>query len=164
MAKRKGLRMRREIERLRALGHGKKTISRILKVSRNTVRRYWVKSEPKQESVPLFYVAPWAEQVSWKAVEEAISLGHSLSDYWESYQGQLYEGHVLKSVPYVTFWREYRRRYPKVDLIMHKNYQPGLRMEADYKGRESGFGFIDRKTGEWIQLELFGAALCLVIS
>ena len=152
--------MRQEIERLRGLGHGKKTISRILKVSRNTVRRYWSEQAKRAESPPPFYVAPWSDGVDWKVVEEAISRGQSLSDYWESYQSGLPDGHVLKPVPYVTFWREYRRRYPRVDLVMHKNYQPGLGAEADYKGREVDFGFIDRKTGEWIQLELFGAALC----
>jgi len=159
MARRKGLRMKKEIERLRQLGHGKKTVSRILKVSRNTVRRYW-EEETKAEAPPPIYAAPWAEAVEWKVVSEAISRGQSLSDYWEEYTATLGPAHVLKFIPYITFWREYRRRYPKVDLIMHKNYQPGLRMEADYKGRETSFGFIDRKTGEWIQLELFGAALC----
>lgn len=160
MARQKGLRMRNEIERLRALGHGKKTISRILKVSRNTVRRYWEEDPNQAQSPPPFYVAPWADHVEWKGVEEAISRGQSLCDYWESYQSLLHDGHVLKSVPYVTFWREYRRRYPRVDLIFHKNYPPGLRMEADYKGREADIGYIDRSTGEWIQLELFGAVLC----
>ena len=159
MARRKGLRMKNEIERLRELGHGKKTISRILKVSRNTVRRYL--SEEVKPELPLpLYVAPWAAQVEWKQVEEAVALGQALADYWESYQSQLHDGHVLKAVPYVTFWREYRRRYPRVDLIMHKIYRPGLRTEADYKGREPAFGFIDRTTGEWIQLELYGAILC----
>jgi transposase len=152
--------MKQEIERLRGLGHGKKTIARILKVSRNTVRRYWEEAAKAAEGPPVFYVAPWAESVDWKLVEDAVSIGQALADYWESYQGQLQEGHLLKSVPYVTFWREYRRRYPRVDLVMHKLYQPGKRAEADYKGREPAFGFIDRKTGEWIQLELFGAALC----
>ena len=109
---------------------------------------------------PAVYVAPWANQVEWKLVAEGISRGQSLADHLESYQSQLDLGHVLKAIPYVTFWREYRRRYPKVDLVMHKNYQPGLRAEADYKGREPAFGYIDKKTGEWIQLELFGAALC----
>lgn len=160
MARRKGIRMKQEIERLRGMGHGKKTISRILKVSRNTVRRYWDESTKQQEGPPPFYIAPWADAVEWKLVDEAISRGQSLSDYWECYQSVLHDGHVLKLVPYVTFWREYRRRYPRVDLVMHKYYQPGLRAEADYKGREPDFGFIDRKTGEWIQLELFGAALC----
>jgi transposase len=152
--------MKQEIERLRGLGHGKKTISRILKVSRNTVRRYWDEDPKKPETPPPYYVAPWADAVDWKIVEEAISRGESLSDYWESYQITMDDGHTLKPIPYVTFWREYRRRYPRVDLIMHKIYQPGLRAEADYKGRESDFGFIDKKTGKWSQLELFGAALC----
>ena len=159
MARRKGLGMKREIERLRAQGHGKRTVSRILKVSRNTVRRYW-EEEMKVGPPPAVYVAPWANQVEWKLVAEGISRGQSLADHLESYQSQLDLGHVLKAIPYVTFWREYRRRYPKVDLVMHKNYQPGLRAEADYKGREPAFGYIDKKTGEWIQLELFGAALC----
>ncbi|NQW45265.1 MAG: IS21 family transposase [Deltaproteobacteria bacterium] len=160
MARRKGLRMKLEIERLRGLGHGKKTISRILKISRNTVRRYWDEEVKKQENASVLYVAPWADALDWKIIEEAVSRGQTLLDYWESYQSELQDEHVFKAIAYVTFWREYRRRYPRVDLVMHKNYQPGLRAEADYKGREPDFGFIDKKTGEWIQLELFGAALC----
>jgi transposase len=152
--------MKQEIERLRGLGHKKKTIARILKVSRNTVRRYWDEAVSRPEAPSPIYSAPWASHVEWKAVERAISLGQSLSDHWEEYRATLGQGHVLKFVPYITFWREYRRRYPRVDLVMHKTYQPGLRMEADYKGREPAFGYINRTTGEWVQLELFGAALC----
>ncbi|MBI4224433.1 MAG: IS21 family transposase [Deltaproteobacteria bacterium] len=157
MARRKGLRMRKEIERLRALGHGKKTVARILRVSRNTVRQYWDNEVPA-ELVMAPYVAPWADQVNWKAVEEAVAGGQSLADYWEEFLANLDGGHELKSVSYITFWREYRRRYPRVDLIMHKNYQPGVRMEADFKGQEP-LGYVDKTTGEWVQLELFGAAL-----
>ena len=89
MARRKGSRMKLEIERLRGLGHGKKTISRILKISRNTVRRYWDEEVKKQENASALYVAPWADALDWKIIEEAVSRGQTLLDYWESYQSEL---------------------------------------------------------------------------
>ena len=155
MANKKGIRMQLEIKRLKELGHGKKTIARILKVSVNTVRRYWENGleENKKES----YSAPWSEKVDWKLLDEAVSRGQSLFDWHENLSGR---GNLLDGITYSSFWREYRRRHPKIDLIFHKNYPPGERMEADYKGREKLLGYLDRANGHWVQLELFGDALC----
>jgi hypothetical protein len=159
VARRKGPRMQKEIERLRALGHGKRTVSRILGISRNTVRRYWPEGAAAEERVgpPPAYRAPWSEIVDWRAVEEAVSLGQALSDWWEERQAG---DAVFAEIPYVSFWREYRRRYPKVDLVLHQNFPPGQRMEADFKGREPLLGYWDRATEKFVGLELFGAALC----
>jgi hypothetical protein len=61
-------------------------------------------------------------------------------------------------VPYVTFWREFKRRYPEVPLEMHKIHPPGERSEADYKGDAPGLGFVD-KDGKFVQCKLFGSVL-----
>lgn len=39
--KRKGVRMVQEIQRLKKLGLGKKAVARALRISRNTLKRYW---------------------------------------------------------------------------------------------------------------------------
>ena len=105
MARRKGLRMKQEIERLRGMGHGKKTISRILKVSRNTVRRYW--EEEKPEMAPPFYVAPWAESgledgvggdFAWRVAYGLLGIVSRRVGRWAHFESNSLH-HVLARVP-----------------------------------------------------------------
>lgn len=150
--------MQKEIERLRKLGHGKKTISRVLGISRNTVRRYWPDEKADAAPVQLAakYHAPWSEAFDWRSVEEATSRGQALADYWSERQSSDVE---LSAIPYVSFWREHRRRYPKIALSLHRSFPPGQRMEVDFKGREPLLGYWDRSTEQFVGLELFGAVL-----
>ena len=58
--KRKGVRMIREIQRLRAMGLGKRAVARTLQISRNTLRKYWDLEEKEDVAVsPPAYQAPW---------------------------------------------------------------------------------------------------------
>lgn len=147
----KGPRMIEEIQRLRGLGLSKRMIAKALDISRNTVDRY-VDAAPVDQRTTPSYKAPWSEKIDWNRVRESTVKGAPLSEYWEN--------SGLQGVPYVSFWREYRRRHPEVPLEMHKLHPPGERLEVDYKGDAAGLGYIDRRTGDYVPCRLFGAVLC----
>lgn len=145
----KGPRMIQEIIRLKALGLSERKIAKALDCSRNTIAKY-LDGELKTVK-PIFseYRAPWSDSVDWQKVHEATLKGTPLSEVCEQFC----------DVPYVSFWREYRRRYPNIPLDLHKIHPPGERCEVDYKGDSPGLGYIDRRTREFIPCRLFGAVL-----
>ena len=101
-----------EIQRLKAMGFGKKAVARTLGISRNTLKKYWKspEEEPARENTggfPAVYRAPWSDSVDWKVVGEAIGRGQALSHYWERFLEGRPLGDPLRQVPYVSFWREY---------------------------------------------------------
>jgi len=163
--------MIKEILRLRAIGLGSKTIAKALAISKNTVKAYLREHEqavavgvPGPVAVALAtasptYSAPWAPLVDWQTVKDATDRGVQLAHYFEEHVAQS-DNLELKAVPYVTFWREFKRRYPAVPLDFHKIHPPAERAEADYKGADPGLGYIDRITGGFVQCRLFGNILC----
>jgi len=162
-----------EIQRMKAMGLGKKQIARALGISKNTVKNYW-ESAPTEEGYLINaspvtsgsthpqsrYQAPWAGDLNWETIKSAADQGEALAVWWEEHLASLGAASPLNSVPYISFWREFKRRYPAVPLEFHKTYPPGQHAEVDYKGARPGFGYYDPKTGEFIQCELFGAVLC----
>ena len=143
--------MIKEILRLRAMGLSGRKIALALDCSRNTVEKY-LKQAGDIAAVPeADYHAPWSSNLDWQAVHAKTNRGIPLSEIWET------SGF---SVPYVSFWREYRRRFPNVPLDFHKDHPPGERCEIDYKGDSHGLGYYDRRTGEFVPCRLFGAVLC----
>lgn len=172
MGKRKGQKMVEEMVRRRAEGNGLQTIANELGVSRNTVKRnlrevgaYEVENAlavlvngiMKFEPEP--YTAPWSKHVVWPEVLTEVEGGTPIKEFWEMYIAD--SGIAdLRNVPYETFWREFRRRYPNIDVYYHKTHEPGLRCEIDYKGDTPGLGYVDRLTGEFIDCRLFGSVLC----
>ncbi|MGC8530355.1 MAG: helix-turn-helix domain-containing protein [Leptospirillia bacterium] len=89
--KRKGGRMIAEIQRLKAMGLGKRAIARTLKISRNTLRKYW---DPQGEGGPTeesgdSYRAPWSNAVDWNAVRKKLGQGQTLRHYWEEFRETL---------------------------------------------------------------------------
>lgn len=168
----KGPKMIEDLVRRRSKGNGFQTIAGDLKIARNTVKSrlkeigaYEVADAQKLllSGVGLPKAAPftahWSNQVSWGEALGQVEGGTPIKEFWE--------GHLLSStapdisnVPYETFWREFRRRYPNIDVHYHKNHEPGLRCEIDYKGDTHGLGYIDKNTGEFIECRLFGSVLC----
>lgn len=152
--RKKGPRMRREILRRQALGMKIKAIARDLRISKNTVKKY-LAGESEDPSANQNYSPSWARAVCWQEVNEEINRGVALQHYLEE------RPELAKMIPYTTFWREYRRRNPKVDFEFHKIHSPGEKVEIDFKGRDTPeLGFLDRATGEWTECQLFGAILC----
>jgi hypothetical protein len=69
----------------------------------------------------------------------------AVSLYWEQ---RVVTNEDLHQVPYVSFWREYRRRFPNIPIGLLKLHPPAERCEIDYKGDAAGPGYIDRHTRE----------------
>ena len=158
--KAKGPKMISEIIRLREAGLSVRAISRALNCSRNTVNKYLAAGPAAGISPPTpnTYRAPWSDSVDWDLVRRLSNIeGDPLRDIWERLSPP---GQPAESVPYVSFWREFKRRYPDVPLEMHKIHPPGERCEIDYKGFEEGLGYFDRASGAWVPCRLFGAVLC----
>jgi len=144
-----------EIRKYKERGLNKSQIERALNISRNTVKKYLKQIGPANQTCSNKpYEAPWSDKIDWKHVLRERDLGVQLAHYWE----QNIESE-LEGISYISFWREFRRRYPNIKLDMHQTFSPGERCEFDYKGRDQGFGFIDRETGEFIQCRLFGMIL-----
>lgn len=157
----------------RANGLGFSTIAQDLKIARNTVKS-WLKevgayevedaqkfilSGAKVETTGAGFTPHWSGQVTWGDVMTAVEGGTPIKEYWEHHLASAPEGD-LGHVPYETFWREFRRRCPKIDVHYHKHHEPGQRAEIDYKGDMPGLGYIDKVTGEIIDCRLFGMVLC----
>jgi hypothetical protein len=155
----KGPRMIQEIVRLKGLGLSKRMIAKALGCSRNTVDRYLAEDAGKATTAAAAeYRAPWSDALDWSKVHGETAKGTTLADVWEEARQVVGE---LGSVPYVSFWREYRRRYPNVPLDLHKIHPPAERCEVDYKGDSPGLGYVDRRTREFVPCRLFGAVLCV---
>ena len=133
---RKGVRMINEIKKYKDRGLNHSEISRILQISRNTVKKYlrqYSLEVPAQGTES--YRAPWSDKIDWIHVRQEQSLGMQLAHYWEQYVFSTVEG-----VSYISFWREFRRRHPNLKLDFHRSFPPGQRTEFDYKGFDSGVG------------------------
>jgi transposase len=158
----KGPRMVAEILRLHKLGLGNKAIARTLKISKNTVKKYLsesIKSVPSvftEKRAPLF-TAGWSAKINWDDILKQSEKGVTLSCIWE----ENISSQVISDlkISYISFWREFRRRYPKLKLDFHKTHLPSERCEVDFKGDAAGLGFIERTTGEFIECRLFGSIL-----
>ena len=144
-----------EIKKYKERGLNNSQIARVLKVSRNTVKKYIkrLSMEPSGLQQKPFQAA-WSEKVDWTHVVREKNLGMQLAHYWEQYIESQHE-----EINYVGFWREFRRRYPSIKLDMRQSFIPGERCEFDYKGKDIGFGFISKETGEFTQCRLFGMVL-----
>ena len=156
--KRKGARMIREIQRLKSMGLGKRAVARTLGISRNTLRKYWdPEAEGEAKSGPGTYQAPWSERVDWKEVEKAVKDKQTLAHYWEEFQEKLSPEDPLWQVPYVSFWREFRRRNPETAFRFGEVFKPGSCCEIDYKGKRPGLGYTSehrRKDGSLYPVEV----------
>lgn len=153
--KKLGVKMINEVKKYKDRGLNNSEVARVLGVSRNTVKKYLKKlteESPEESSKP--FSAPWATQINWKHVLNEKSLGTQLAHYWEQHVE-----HQVTGVSYISFWREFKRRHPRVKLDMHQSFIPGERAEFDFKGKDKGFGFVERETGEFIPCRLFGMIL-----
>lgn len=89
----KGVCMIREIQRLRAMGLGKRAEERTLQISRNTLRKYWDLEEKGKAAVsPPAFQSPWSEDVDWDSARKGAERGQSLAHYQEEFQGAVDAG------------------------------------------------------------------------
>lgn len=155
----KGPRMIREIRRLKDMGLGTKKIAGALGISKNTVKSYLVAEGAASGTDAAIYSASWATLVDWDRVRASLLRGNSLKWYHEENIATS-DLPDLKLLTYMSFWREWKRRYPTYDLDFHKDHPPGEKMEIDYKGDAEGLGYTDMKTKSFIQCKLYGSILC----
>lgn len=148
----KGPRMIKEILRLRGMGLSKRRIALALRCSRSTVDKY-LGAPVAPDVSSSTYRAPWSESVDWAGIRSETERGFALQHVWETSER-------LRQIPFTSFWREYRRRFPSIPLEFHKIHPPGERCEADFKGQDSGFGYVDIQTSKFVACRLFGATLC----
>jgi len=152
----KGPRMIHEIRRLTELGLSQRKIAKALGVSRNTVKKY-LEAEVTPVRQKAIYSAPWSGNIDWSKIKTETELGVSLYHYWEE---NLNTGSERARIPYSSFWREFKRRYPSIPIDFHKIHPPGERCEVDFKGETHGLGYIDPLTKGFVPCRLFGAILC----
>jgi len=172
VAKKKGPKMLEDLVRRRANGNGFQTIAIDLKIARNTVKNrlkeigaYEVVDAQQlllsgiNTATSSVFTPHWSSQVAWDGAIKEVEGGTPIKEFWEGHLAASSTAD-LRNVPYETFWREFRRRYPNIDVHYHKTHEPGLRTEIDYKGDTHGLGFIDKTTGEFISCRMFGQVLC----
>ena len=152
----KGPRMIHEIKRMTELGISQRKIARALDVSRNTVKKY-LEETPAAASEMVPYSAPWSDQVDWLLVKGETEKGDCLFHVWEDLLGN---ESIDRCIPYVSFWREFKRRHPNIPIDFHKDHPPGERCEVDFKGASAELGYTDPVTNEFVICRMFGSILC----
>lgn len=145
-----------EIRRLRSLGLGSRAIARALGHSRKTVAKYLRENtEPVAVSsaeIATLLPSDWTDTVEWGRVAEEARKTVPLKVLWEELKD---DGKLV--VEYPAFWKQFKKRFPKMPATMHRVFAPGSRAEIDYC---DGIDIIDPTTGEIISTELFVGVLC----
>lgn len=146
-----------EIRRLKLLGLKNRAIARSLKCSRKTVSKYLQGDSPppsktNQKISAVEIPRSWVHAVDWEAVFNEARKQVPLKVLWE----EQYEGGRL-NVEYPAFWKQFKKRYPKMAVTMHRVFAPGSRAEIDYC---DGIDIVNPSTGEVLSTELFVGVLC----
>ena len=140
---------KKEIQRLKELGHSQREISKRLQVDRRTIQRYWDSPEPEcSREIP-----GWIRNIDWDYVRERRALG--------VFASTIYEELVPSSPPsYVTFSRvlaKMEKSQSKTKIAPPRIKIPGEEIEIDYSG--DSIPFISPGSGEVVSTELFVASL-----
>jgi hypothetical protein len=149
---RKSREMREQVLDLHRRKHGKKTIARMLGLSRNTVKgiiRAASDAVISEDGAELLSEG-WAATVNWSAVQEQIGRKYTTIKV-------LHLEHAPIGISYLRFWRELQRRLPdsvadQARIRLH--HKPGERVEIDYC---DGLLVIDPATGARRKTHLFCA-------
>jgi transposase len=139
-----------EIKRLKKNGLSIRAISRALKTSRKTVRKYLEKEfleEQIRDEGPL-----WAKSLNWNSINSDFQNGTPLIILWE----EKYESREVP-VKYPAFWKQFSKRYPSTPPTMVRQWEPGSRAEIDYC---DGIDIVNPYTGEIQKTHFFMGVLC----
>lgn len=138
-----------EIQRLKAIGLGKKAVARALCCSVNTVKRYWGGELPGDgpPSAPA-----WVRELDWEEISAEVVRGTPVYVLWE----ELCQAGRI-AVQYPGFWKQVQRQCPQLPKSMHRVFGPGSRAEIDYG---TGIDLLDPATGELVPTHLFVGVLC----
>ena len=140
-----------EIHRLKNLGRSQRETSKILGISRNSVRKYW---DSPPDEISLDYPL-WAKNLNWDdlkcEIESGITKKIIHSELLEKYEN------IPSYTSFIRFYNSYIQdeKSPKVTIKIHR--EPGHSIEVDYSGE--GFEILNPATGEIQKLQLFVGAM-----
>ena len=162
----------RRIFQLRAQGAGKRKISRLTQLSRNTIKEYLTKAQrlglstddvlklTDQELGSLFYCETNPSDqngerqfllVQLKSyMEELSKTGVTRHLLWQEYLRERPNGYA-----YTRFCYFISRYLKKKDCVMHFDHRPGEKVMVDFAGQT--MSYVDKKTGEVIKCQVFVA-------
>jgi transposase len=142
-----------EIRRLIDLGLSQRQIASALKIHRSTVKKYLEEKSSDSGEVESKTLLPqWQLALDWPALFGECCQGVPIKVLWE----EQVQGKGI-TVTYEAFYKQLRRRYPKVTESMHRPFVPGERVEIDYC---DGISVFDPVTGEEKKTQLFVGVLC----
>ena len=142
--------IQKEIKRLRSLGHSKSGVSKILKINRETVRKYWeLNEDQKQQDIPL-----WVQEIDWEKVNHDVGSKVPKKILYE----ELSEVTVLPSYQaFCQYIRNNIKEDPKSRVVVKIERTPGDSTEVDYSG--DSIQILNPATGEIYKVELFVGCL-----
>jgi transposase len=143
MAKeRTSVRMQAQIKIMSEQGHSIRSIARVLKLSRRTVRRYL---EPP---LPLIESGAWEEKIDWDYVRrEVYGKGSTVKQIGQE---------VAPELPYVKFWRAFREKTAgeaspeQVTIRLH--HKPAEKTQVDFC---DGLWITERDSGKKTLTQFF---------
>jgi transposase len=140
-----------EVLRLKALGHSKSEITRLVGIDRATVRRYW---DGPPLAVEINRDSPdWVLQIDWEYIRKELDKKVPRKILYEE-QSQSIE------LPSYQAFCEYLRTHeeiksPEVTIKIHRT--PGSSIEVDYSGDK--IQILNPATGELYEADLFVGSL-----
>jgi transposase len=144
MAKeRTSVRMQTQIKIMSEQGHSIRTIARVLKLSRRTVRKYLEPAPAAAEKT-----SGWEAQIDWEYVrQEVAGRGTTIKQIGRE---------VAPEIEYVKFWRAYWEYASPVaspsEVTIRLDHQPGDKVQVDFS---DGVWLTDRATGKKTLTQLF---------
>jgi transposase len=148
MAKeRTSVRMQAQIKRMAAEGYSLRSISRILKLSRKTIRKY-LDTTPRETSLP----APWIRTVDWEYVRREV--------YGKGTTIKQIHAEVAPDETYINFWRAFREHVPQEaspsEVTIRLHHKPGEKVQVDFC---DGIPITDPLTGKTTKTHFFCGVL-----
>lgn len=144
------VRMQGEIKRLHEAGYPIRAISRSLRLSRKTIRRYLGlgKGEGGPEAER---EATWADRIDWEWAKKEVGKGATIK--------QVHLEAAAEGVDYVGFWRAYHKRCGgarESDVTIRLIHKPGEKAYVDFC---DGIEIVEGSTGKRTKTELFVGVL-----
>ena len=144
MAKeRTSVRMQTQIKQMSEQGHSIRTIARVLRLSRRTVRKYLEPALVAAEKA-----GGWQEQIDWEHVREEVNgRGTTIKQIGRE---------VAPQIEYVKFWRAYWEYGSCVaspsEVTIRLDHKPGEKVQVDFS---DGVWLTDRATGKKTLTQFF---------
>lgn len=140
-----------EIRRMSELGLSQRKIAKALGIHRTTIKKYLSEHEEANQPVASSDCDSWAGRLDWKVIGGELRQGVPIKILWEERVSDQF------GVSYEGFWKQLRKRFPKVKESMHRPFVPGERIEIDYC---DGISLYDPNTGKVRKTQLFVGVLC----